>query len=303
MPRIDLVGVPYTSMARPGGIADAIGVLRSRGLAERLEEIGVRDRGDLRLEGPSGERGPTGLLNEDALRGLISATREAVAASRARDRKALLVGGDCPVLLGPLAALTEADGACGLVMLDGHEDAWPPLLSETGEASDSELGLAIGRFGTEVSNRIGIAHPLVDPSSVALLGPRDAEEILAAGVRSVRGDVAMFMDDREVARAGGAGAVRAAIDRVGGPAFWLHVDLDVLDTASFGAVDYPQPGGLSWRELDDAVGTAIADPHCRGASIAIYDPDLDPHRTDAERLIDFLTRSIAGSRAPGAGDR
>jgi hypothetical protein len=28
----DLIGVPYTSMARPGGIADAIGVLREAGL-------------------------------------------------------------------------------------------------------------------------------------------------------------------------------------------------------------------------------------------------------------------------------
>jgi hypothetical protein len=31
----DMIGVPYTSMARPGGIADAIGVLREAGLGER----------------------------------------------------------------------------------------------------------------------------------------------------------------------------------------------------------------------------------------------------------------------------
>ena len=30
--------------------------------------------------------------------------------------------------------------------------------------------------------------------------------------------------------------------------WWLHTDLDVLATADFAAVDYPQPGGLTWRQ-------------------------------------------------------
>lgn len=64
----ELVGVPYTSMRQPGGIAGAIGSLRASGLAERLAELGVTDAGDLDLEEPCGERGPSGLLNERALR-------------------------------------------------------------------------------------------------------------------------------------------------------------------------------------------------------------------------------------------
>jgi arginase family enzyme len=27
---------------------------------------------------------------------------------------------------------------------------------------------------------------------------------------------------------------------------WLHLDLDVLSSEAFAAVDYPQPGGLGW---------------------------------------------------------
>jgi hypothetical protein len=44
------------------------------------------------------------LLNERALRTLIATTRRVVARSAERGHETLFVGGDCPVLLGPLAA-------------------------------------------------------------------------------------------------------------------------------------------------------------------------------------------------------
>jgi hypothetical protein len=56
----ELTGVPYTSMARPGGIASAIDVLRSAGLAERLAKLGVRDAGDMQLEAPAVSAGRPG---------------------------------------------------------------------------------------------------------------------------------------------------------------------------------------------------------------------------------------------------
>ena len=63
---------------------------------------------------------------------LVEETSARVRAAHERGRAPLLAGGDGPVLLGALAAI--GDGA-GLLMLDGHEDAWPPPVSETGEAS------------------------------------------------------------------------------------------------------------------------------------------------------------------------
>jgi arginase len=288
----ELVGVPYTSMARPGGIAAAIDVLRSAGLAERLGASGVHDAGDLRLEAPSGQRGLSGLLNEQALSRLVVATRDMVRAVHGRDRVPLLVGGDCPVLLGALAAIAGDRHAHGLVMVDGHEDAWPPALSETGEASDSELGIALGTISVALPSPLDEWVPLVDPAHVALLGPRDARAIAQGGATSVRSEVACFLDDEEVASVGGDQSMTAALDAISGVAFWLHVDLDVLATADFAAVDYPQPGGLHWDDLDRLVAAAVAGTHCRGASIAIYNPDRDPDRSAAGRVVDFVTRSI-----------
>jgi arginase len=285
----ELTGIPYTSAREPGGIADAIEVLRDVGLAERLGDHGVADAGDLELLPPSGERGPSGVLNEAAFERLVDAAHVHVHRVHERGRRPLLVGGDCPVLLGALAAL---GGERGLVMLDGHEDAWPPPQSETGEASDSELGLALGLFPENMPPPLDRWGPLVGSSNVALLGPRDSKELATAGVRSIGEEVAFFRDDRAL-QAIEPGAVMAdALEAIVADTFWVHIDLDVLATDAFAAVDYPQPGGLGWSELDLLAATAAADPRCRGVSIVIYNPDLDPSRDEGNRVVEFLARLV-----------
>jgi arginase len=288
-----LTGVPYTSMREPGGIADAIGVLRRRGLGARLGVLGVEDTGDLQLLEPTGERGSSGLLNEEALVRLVDATCERVLAAHAGSRVPLLVGGDCPVLLGALAALRGDDRRPGLIMLDGHEDAWPPWSSETGEGSDSEIAIALGSV-TGVPEALATRLPLLSAAALAYLGPRDADEIRSAGVASLRDRVAYFADARQVSAELEAGRdpARAAAEAIARDAFWLHVDLDVLATRAFSAVDYPQPGGLGWSELDRLAASAASDPRCQGVSVVIYNPGLDPDRSEAEKVVDFLIRLI-----------
>jgi arginase len=286
--RLDLIGVPYTSMAKPGGIADAIRVLRDAGLAERLAAAGdVRDAGDLEPISGDAVRGPSGLLKEHALARLVDATREAAGRSLDRGRRPLLVGADCPVLLGPLAAGRDRHGKVGLLMVDGHEDAWPPRRSNTGEASDSEVAIALGTV-KGLPEPLAQLTPLLDRRAVAMLGPRDREELAEANVDSLRESVALFRDDEAVRAMGASASAREAIAALG-HSFWLHVDLDVLGTDDFPAADYLQPGGLSWGELAEIAEAALTDARCLGCSVVIYNPDLDPDRTSAGRIVRFLS--------------
>lgn len=291
----ELVGVPYTSMAEPGGIANAISVFRDLGLAERLARLGAADGGDMVLQPPSGARGPSGLLNEGALDHLAQTTHATVHAVRGRGHMPLMVGGDCPVLLGGLAAI-GGRGRAGLVMIDGHEDAWPPLLSATGEASDSELGIALGLVA-DLPPALADWTPLLARQRVGLLGPRDSEELASAAVESVRDRVVFFADagQTQTSLTAGRDPAREAIEAMAADAFWLHVDLDVLATDALAAVDYRQPGGLEWAQLDWLAATAACDPRCHGVSVVIYNPDLDPDRSEANKVIDFVARLIEGS--------
>jgi arginase len=292
--KLDLIGVPYTSMARPGGIADAIRVLRDAGLAERLAACGdVCDAGDIApIEGDPA-RGASGLLKEDGLARLVEATREAAGRSLGEGRRPLLVGADCPVLLGALAAGRERHGDVGLLLVDGHEDAWPPWRSETGEASDSEVAIALGNVD-RLPEPVGELMPLLDRHAVAMLGPRDGEELAEAEVDSLRDTVALFCDDQAVRAMGASASAAEAIAALGpgAPSFWLHLDLDVLQTDDFPAADYLQPGGLSWAELSEIAAAALIDERCLGASVVIYNPDLDPDRTSAARIVRFLSELV-----------
>jgi arginase len=289
--RLDLIGVPYTSMAEPGGIADAIRVLRDAGLAARLTAPGdVSDAGDLEPIAGDAVRGPSGLLKERALARLVDATREAAGRSFDRGRRPLLVGADCPVLLGPLAAGRDRQGEVGLLLVDGHEDAWPPPRSNTGEASDSEVAIALGTVD-DLPEPLTRLTPLLDRGAVAMLGPRDREQLAEANVDSLRESIALFRDDEAVRAKGASASAReaiAALDR----SFWLHVDLDVLGTEDFPAADYLQPGGLDWGELAEIAEAALTDARCLGCSVAIYNPDLDPDRTAAQRIVRFLSELV-----------
>ncbi|HJT93658.1 MAG TPA: arginase family protein, partial [Mycobacterium sp.] len=69
--------------------------------------------------------------------------------------------------------------------------------------------------------------------------------------------------------------------------WWCHVDLDVLDTASLDAVDYPQPGGVTWSQLESITAACLDVPGCLGASVVIYNPDLDEGRA-AARIADYV---------------
>ena len=75
--------------------------------------------------------------------------------------------------------------------------------------------------------------------------------------------------------------------------WWLHVDLDVLSTEALSAKDYPQPGGLSWRQLERLSATAMVAHGLIGWDVTIYNPDLDPDGSQARRIVEYLLNATA----------
>ena len=293
--QVTVVGVPFNSSGLAGGVARAPAALRRAGLVTglpgRLEAV---DAGDVGFDRPVPERGPaSGLLAERALVSMVAGTRQAVAAVHRAGRFPLLLGGDCPVMLGALAATRDRHGAVGLVMLDGHEDAYPPRRSPTGEAADSELALALG-MADGLPDGLAAVLPLLAPHQVGLLGPRDEAAIARDGVASLRGVVPLW-SDVELAVRGAAEVAGEAAREVAAavPAWWLHVDLDVLATAELAAVDYPQPGGLRWWQLRQMTAAALAVGGCAGWTVAIYNPDLDPDGAQAARVAGYVAAAAA----------
>jgi arginase len=285
--RIQVLGVPFNSSGSRDGVARAPAALRSAGLIARLRAAGltVHDAGDVAVPPSTTERDPaSGLIGPEALASTIDGIRAA--------------GGDCPVLLGCLGGPGQAR-VRGLLFVDGHEDAWPPHRSPTGEAADSELALALGLSVAELPSGLRDALPRLDPATVVVFGPRDEAEIAAANVDSIADRVELVRPDR-LGRAEADRLTAVAVDRLdaGGP-WWLHVDLDVLSTGSLAAVDYRQPGGLDWEALTTITRRALGARGAVGWTVTIYNPDLDPSGSDAARIVRYIAEAAGSPSARG----
>ncbi len=287
---IALLGVPTNSAGTTVGVARAPRALRDAGLVARLETAAAFvDLGDVQVDEPSPARGPDGIIDSANLARSVARVRAQTAVAIRLGHRVLLVGGDCPILIAALAGCADAAGTPpGLLFVDGHEDAWPPHASTTGEAADMELGLLLGRSTGGVEPSLLSQIPGIDPARVVILGARDRAELLDAGVESLDGAVSL-VDDAAV-RADPAGVALEAAGHVASRAsgWWLHIDLDVLSSDALPAVDYRQDGGLSWSDLATLTRSALSIGSCLGASVTIYNPDLDPDGRYALAIVAFI---------------
>lgn len=281
----------------------APGVFRGRGLIERLDAL---DLGDV-IPPPYRDhvRPPGRPRNEAQVLRYSRLLAERVAAATAGGRFALVLGGDCSIVLGCLlGARRSATGPLGLVYVDAHADFATPDESRTGSVASMALALASGRGGTPLARLAGRA-PLVEPSRVVLLGRREA-----AGARYGHAALAassiLDLPDRDLLTQDAADLAGAALGRAAAPGaggFWIQLDADVLNPAVMAAVDSPEPGGPMPDELAQLLGPLVRHPQALGLSLTIYDPALDADRAGARqlvRLLDSLLSPASAGRASGS---
>jgi arginase len=282
-----LLGAPWDCSGEGRGEADAPAALREAGLADR---VGL-DAGDAAIAVTTSVRDPdTGVRaladTRRAARALTAALADLL--TRAPDRRPLVAGGDCSLLLGVVPAM-RARGPVGLWFVDGHPDYQAARDSETGETADMDLALVTGD-GPEPLVSLAGPPPMVPPAAAVLVGHRTTglDAAAAAEVARVpetlrRIDAAALVADPVAAGERARGWLDGS-----GRGVWLHIDLDVLDPSALPAVSYPQPGGPGWDDLAAALRPLATSPHLLGVSVADFRPDLDEDGTYAARVVTLL---------------
>jgi arginase len=299
-----VVGAPSSIGVRPYEDGEARhlnrapGVLRDRGLIERLD---ATDFGDV-MPPPYRDyvRPPNRARNEEQVIRYSRALAERVTTAGAYGRFAVVLGGDCSVVLACLlAGKRTAGGPIGLAYLDAHADFATPAESRTGSVASMSLGLAAGRGDTPLA-RLGGRVPLVDGAHVALLGRRDAADawhghaaLATSRIFDLPDHELLTQDLGDVAT---ATLARVATTDVHG--FWIQVDVDVLNPAIMSAVDSPEPGGPLPDELVRLLGPLVLHPRALGVSLTSYDPALDPDRSCARQLVNLLEALLVTSEVP-----
>jgi arginase len=223
---------------------------------------------------------------------MVEAVYERVHAALESDRFPLIYGGDCSVLLGAVPALRDVTGTAALLFVDGHEDATTMEQTSSGEAANMEIALLLGMTGEQAPQSMRSRLPVLRPEAIVMLGQRDENYRREIGVPSIAGRVRLHGAEelrRDPQRVAAEAAAYIASQASG---WWLHVDLDVLDATEFracgAASDPSMPKGLTWAELTTITTTALQTHGCRGWSVGVYNPDLDPDNREAQRIVAYL---------------
>lgn len=188
-PKLTVMGVPTNSSGKSDGVAKVPSALRSAGLIQALSHYcDIYDEGDVTFTVPTTDTDPhSGIIGHDTFISMVQAVYKSVNNALKSHRFPLVIGGDCPILLGCLAAVKDLHGSSsGLLFVDGHEDAYPPDKSPTGEAADMELGFALGMNCDHLpSNIVDNSNwpplPLVDARNICIFCPRDKKVLQKQG--------------------------------------------------------------------------------------------------------------------------
>jgi len=278
---------------RPGhvpGTWRAPQALSEAGLVEVLAPVRVVD-----LERPTYSTEPqpgTKLRNGPAIRRFNLELAEIVADALAQREFPLIIGGDCSILLGALAAARRS-GPLALVHVDGHSDFRHPgnynVNAALGSAAGMDLALATGRGEALLTEWPGVDGPLVADEAVVQIGERESRDADFAW-RDINATAITRIDvfaAQELGVAKVLETTRATLARADCP-YWLHLDVDVLDQTVMPAVDSPGSPGIDPDDLVAILSALAADRRCIGMDMTIYDPDLDPNGDLARLLVSLL---------------
>jgi arginase len=290
---IAVVGAPSSIGIRPYADGEARhldrapGVLRRRNLVSRL---GALDFGDVSPPPYRDYAKPVERARNE--REVISYSRSLagrIVAATQSGRFAVVLGGDCSIVLGCLlAARKRAGERVGLVYMDAHADFATAEESATGSVSGMSLALASGRGASPLTSLAG-PTPLVNDERVVMLGRRSHDS--RSGRLALEASSILELPLTGFDAIGPRGSAATTLHRVASPdarGFWIHLDVDVINPAVMPAVDSPEPGGPTFDDLARVLTPLVNHPLALGLDVSIYDPALDPDRSCARRLVGLL---------------
>src|ERR687893_1485039 len=282
-----LVGAPLDCSGTGRGEARAPRALRDAGLAQRT---GARDAGDVdaTVDDPNRDA-RTGVIGFEQIRRSSKEIHSTVVAVLAEGEKPLVVGGDCTVLVGALAAAKVRLGRVGLAFVDGHLDYFGGETSPSGEAADMDLAFVTGCGPEGLVDRAG-PPPIAEPGDVVVMGHRADPEERVPRETDLVDERVQLVEAPAIKRGDPETLGRYVAERLEVQAgrFWLHFDVDVFDQEEMPAVTYPLPDGLGWEHAEALLRPLVRSRGLVGLSVADFVPDKDPDGRYARRLVDLV---------------
>lgn len=296
---IEIIGIPTSAASYAPGQEQAPVALRAAGLAHALRSRGL-DVVDSEDDPPVWRWRPDQqdprAQNLAATINYAGHTRERVGRALAAGRVPLVLGGNCTIELGVVAAHLDVGLRVGLVYLDLHADLNVP--GSVTEGALDWMGVAhmmdIAGARTALAG-IGPRRPLLDASSVALFGfdpehasPFEREQVEKLGLsvtgwqaiaRNPEGEAERILTDWS-----------APFNRL-----LVHFDADVLNFMDAPLAEYyfTRECGLTLDQAGRVLGVFARDPRFSALTVAEINPAHGAEDgSTLRRFVDVLARAL-----------
>jgi arginase len=207
--------------------------------------------------------------------GRMTLLHQAVADAVARADRPLLLSGDCPAALGAVAGLQRRYRDVAVVWLDAHGDFNTPAITTSGYLGGMALAMLTGRAPELLGDALRL-RPVADTDVVLAdardLDPAERDALTASQVRRVPADPA---------------AITSALGRLGGKPVYLHLDVDVIDSAQLAGLRFPSGPGPAVTQIEECLAAVCAAADVRAACIAAA---WLPDRVSDQATRDTITR-------------
>jgi arginase len=295
---ISIVGVPSSAASYAAGQDLAPAALRSAGLPAKLVAAGleVRDEGDLPVQVWTPDREHPLAQNAGPAAASLRELGDRLGPVLARGDFALVLGGNCTIALGVMAALRRLPVAApGLLYVDRHYDLNTPDSTTDGALDCMGLAhaLALPGCADSLTDAFG-PRPLLEPSQVAWLGvqPQRATD----WEREQAARLGLYVAPSQALAADPAGAATAALDYLPAGPLAVHLDVDVLNftDAPLAEDTGGRNSGPTLGQAEQTLTLAVRDPRVRALSIGELNPTRSAGDPDAlPRFADSIARILA----------
>jgi arginase len=202
-----------------------------------------------------------------------------VRAARALGRFPLVLSGNCNVSVGVLAGL---GAGTGVLWFDAHADFNTPETTTTGFLDGMALSMVTGRCWREMAKSID-GFQAVPDLGIVLLGARDLDEEEEAAL--AQSQIIRLNASEPPARI--VPLLQSMEPAV--KSFYLHLDLDALDSAAGRANSYAVPGGFTSADLVALSSTIAGTVPISALTLSAFDPSCD----EAGRITETAFAAIA----------
>jgi arginase len=298
--RISIVGVPNSAASYAAGQDLAPEALRSAGLVEALTAAGldVHDDGDLAHQMWRPDRSNPLAQNVGLVTESLQQLADRLEPLLARGDFALVLGGNCTIALGVMAAMRRLDhGTAGLLYVDRHYDLNTPESTTDGALDWMGMAHALGLPGCvgALADAFG-PRPLLQSHQVAWLGVEPL--VTTQWERDQVDRLGLHVTFSGELTADPAGAAVTAVSQLPSGPLALHIDVDVLDF-----IDAPlaentdcRNTGPTLSQAEEALTAAVGDPRVRTLSVGELNPTRCAGDPDAlTRFADSIARILAAT--------